>query len=78
MGAYVSPCFYRMLFKRFTGYSTVQYQNYIKITHAQDLLKTGNLRVTEVANMVGIRDIYYFSRLFKQMTGISPSDLCKK
>ena len=74
----LSPSYYRMLFKRFTGYSTVQYQNYIKITHAQDLLKTGNLRVTEVANMVGIRDIYYFSRLFKQMTGISPSDLCKK
>ncbi|MEA5016192.1 MAG: AraC family transcriptional regulator [Candidatus Limiplasma sp.] len=74
----LSPSYFRMLFKRFTGYSTVQYQNYMKITHAQDLLNTGNLRVTEVAGMVGIRDIYYFSRLFKQITGIAPSDLCKK
>ena len=73
----LSPSYYRMLFKKLTGYSTVHYQNYVKITHAKDLLSTGNLRVTEVANMVGFQDIYYFSRMFKQITGFSPSELIK-
>ena len=74
----LSPSYFRMLFKRFTGYSALQYQNYVKIRRAQDLLNAGGLRVTEVANMVGIQDIYYFSRLFKQITGIPPSDVHNK
>lgn len=74
----LSPSYFRLLFKNFTGYTPLQYQNYIRINRAQDLLSTGSFTVTEVANMIGIYDIYYFSRLFKSITGTSPSKMLIK
>lgn len=66
---------FRVLFKRFTGFSAVQYQNRIRINRARGLLLSGEHTVTRVAELTGFRDVYYFSRLFKQITGISPSSL---
>ena len=71
----LSESYFRLMFKSFTGYSVVQYQNYIKISHAKDLLLSGNYRVNEAAAAVGITDIYYFSRLYKKLMGSSPSQL---
>ncbi|WP_256257704.1 MULTISPECIES: AraC family transcriptional regulator [unclassified Paenibacillus] len=69
----LSPSHFRMLFKQTTGLSVVQYQNRLKINRARDLLLSGGCNVTEAADFVGIPDIYYFSRLFKKLTGVSPS-----
>lgn len=71
----LSESYFRSLFKKYTGISIVQYQNYIKISRAKDLLLTGNYRVNQVAEMVGIHDVYYFSRLFKKITGVNPSSI---
>jgi AraC-like DNA-binding protein len=65
---------FRMLFKKVTGLTTVQYQNNIKIHKSKDLLLNGDCNVTEAALAVGFNDIFYFSRLFKKITGSSPSD----
>lgn len=73
----LSESYFRKLFKEYTGYSVIQYQNYIKTSYARDLLLSGNYNVTQVAYQVGINDIYYFSRLFKKLTGINPSTLVR-
>jgi AraC-like DNA-binding protein len=65
---------FRMLFKKVTGLTTVQYQNNIKINKSKDLLLSGDCNVTEAALAVGFNDIFYFSRLFKKITGSAPSD----
>ena len=39
-----------------------------------ELLKDCRLKVYEVAEQVGYRDIAYFSAIFKKMVGISPSE----
>lgn len=65
------------LFKKQSGVSVTEYQNQIKIYKAKDLLLSGDCNVTEAAEMVGIGDVYYFSRLFKKITGIKPSDYLK-
>lgn len=69
----MSESYFRAMFKSFTGYSVIQYQNYIKISHARDLLLSGNYRVKDAAEDVGITDIYYFSRLYKKIIGSNPS-----
>lgn len=71
----MSESYFRTMFKSFTGHSVVQYQNYIKILHARDLLLSGNYQVKEAAADVGISDIYYFSRLYKKIIGSNPSQL---
>ena len=41
------------------------------------LRNQNNLSVQDVAELVGYRDLKYFSRLFKKTTGVSPSDYKK-
>lgn len=69
-----SVSYFRSLFKRATGMTTVEYHNYVRIAKAKDLLLSHSCNVTETASAVGFNDIYYFSRLFKKITGKSPSD----
>ncbi len=71
--ANLSPSYFNTIFKKYTGYTPIQYQNYIKMTHAYDLLRFKHHRISEVAALVGITDDYYFSRLFKKVIGIPPS-----
>jgi AraC-like DNA-binding protein len=49
-----------------------QYFISIKIGRAKEFLGRG-LPVKEVAFRLGFKDEYYFSRLFKSKTGLSPS-----
>ena len=71
------PHFHR-LFKENTGVSVKKYLNTVRINRACDLLKSGEHNITEVAYTVGFHDIYYFSRLFKKMTGASPSSFISR
>ena len=64
---------FRVLFKKVTGLTTVQYQNSIRIYKSKDLLLSGDCNVTEAALSLGFNDIYYFSRLFKKVTGFPRS-----
>lgn len=75
--ASLSPSHFRLLFKQITGMTAVQYLNHIRISKAKDLLVSGECNVTEAALAVGFQDIYYFSRLFKKLTGESPSHYAK-
>jgi AraC-like DNA-binding protein len=62
------------IFKNHTSMTPYQYYIHIKIHKAEILLEQGALPVKEVAYQMGFEDQYYFSRLFKSKTGVSPSD----
>jgi len=43
-----------------------------KIIEARRYLESSSLRVGEIAEALGYKDIYFFSRQFKQLVGVSP------
>ncbi|MDR1771342.1 MAG: AraC family transcriptional regulator [Hungatella sp.] len=71
---HLHPAYYGNLFRRVTGITFKQYLLTLRLNHAEDLLKSGEYSVTEVAAQCGFPDIFYFSKLFKEKKGISPSN----
>ncbi|WP_455383396.1 helix-turn-helix domain-containing protein [Salinispira pacifica] len=69
----VSTSHLNEVFKSYTSMTPYQYFISIKIHKAKELLERGELSIKEIAFRLGFRDQYYFSRLFKNKTGISPS-----
>ena len=61
-------------FKKETDYTLLNYITRYRIHKAMELLKDCRVKVYEVAEQVGYRDIAYFSATFKKYTGISPSE----
>jgi AraC-like DNA-binding protein len=62
------------IFKTYTSMTPYQYYIHIKIHKAEVLLEQGEHSIKEVAHKMGFEDQYYFSRLFKNKTGMSPSN----
>ena len=64
----------RAQFKKYTGRTPVEFLTKVRISHACFLIDRykNNLTLAEVAEKCGYTDYVYFSRRFKQMTGMSP------
>jgi len=60
------------VFKKNTGFTIKNYVNVVRINKAKEILATTSCKVREAGYLVGIDNPYYFSRLFKQITGTSP------
>ena len=69
--------YFSTLFKKETGQNFVDYLTELRISKSKELLCADELSVQDVAEQVGYRDLKYFSRLFKKLTGVSPSDYKK-
>lgn len=74
---FISPYYLCREFKRYTNSTIVQYINSIRIIQSQRLLMETDKSVTEISSIVGFSNITHFERVFKSVTGISPSK-CKK
>lgn len=62
------------VFKNETDYTVNAYITRYRIKAAMKLLKDCRYKVYEVAEMVGYKDITYFSSTFKKVTGVNPSE----
>ncbi len=61
------------LFSRYAGMSFIDYVNTAKIEKARQLLSDPNTMVYEVATRLGFESPFYFSKVFKKVTGLSPT-----
>lgn len=69
----ISPVYLNEIVKKVTGISTTLYIRNELILQAKRLLVHTNLAIKEISYKFGIDDYAYFSRIFTQTTGISPS-----
>ena len=68
---------FRHLFSELFQTSPINYRNSLRLVYAKDYLSGEGYTITEVAYKCGFDDVNYFSRFFKQHTGISPSKYVK-
>ena len=68
----LSPSYLRSLFKKSEGESPIHYLNRIRIERAKEMIASNMFRLEEIALACGFQNVYYFSRVFKSFTGVSP------
>jgi len=69
---HLSPGHFRALFKEATGRSPIEFLIRYRVDQAKRMLLHSGMTVGEIAEEVGYPDIHYFSRIFKQVEGMSP------
>ena len=62
------------IFKKETDNTLMSYITHCRVNAAMNMLRDCRYKVYEVAEMVGYRDITYFSTMFKNMVGMTPSE----
>ena len=60
-------------FKHEFGVTPIEYLTHLKISRAKELLLNTGLSVTEISDICGFQNCYYFSSTFKKHTGLPPS-----
>ncbi|NRA37341.1 MAG: helix-turn-helix transcriptional regulator [Planctomycetes bacterium] len=61
------------LFRQFAAMTPMQYVKNIRLQQAQVLLETSNLSMREITQEIGLKDSLHFSRVFRQVYGVSPT-----
>ena len=62
------------LFKSCFGLTPNRYLTSLKINYAKNLISTNYFSISQIAEMCGFSDIYYFYKVFKSETGATPSE----
>lgn len=69
----ISEDYLQKLFIKKFGVSPIKYIIQLKINHASDLLLSEQFSITQVAELCGYGNVYYFSRQFKESIGVTPT-----
>lgn len=69
----ISPSHLYRIFIQEQGVSPNRYLTEYRINHACTLIRKGDYTISEIANSVGFEDPLYFSRVFKKVKAVSPS-----
>ena len=64
----------KMLFREKCSGGPINYFNSLKMEKAKEMIREGKLNFTEIADRLGFASLHYFSRLFKKITGLSPTE----
>ena len=67
----------KSLFRARTGQGVMSYFANMKIERAKILIREGNYNITQISMMLGFDSIHLFSRRFKQIVGMSPTEYSK-
>ncbi len=74
----LSPGYFSTIFKQYTGICFTDYVTEIKIDKAKKLLRETDSKIYEISDLLGFQNAYYFSKVFKKVTGMTPSEFSGK
>lgn len=69
---HLNPSYFSSIFKKEIGLSFSSYLNKVRIDHSKLLLKDTDSSIVEIALEVGFEDQSYFSKVFKNLTNMTP------
>ena len=76
-GIDVSPSYLTALFNKHLQISPGEYLRRIKLQESKQMIREGNLNMTQIAAELQYSTIHHFSRQFKEKFGITPTEYAK-
>ena len=73
----ISPDYLSRIFKQETGVTFNHYVNNFRIEKAKKLIRSTTLRLTDICHLVGYVDQSYFTKVFRRIVKMSPSEYSK-
>ena len=70
---FVTPAYFRRLFRKYAGVSPAEYRTKRRMTRAVELLTGSTLSIAEIAEQLGYESPSYFCRVFKREMGVPPT-----
>lgn len=68
----ISKSYLCVLFKEEIGEGIIEFLNKLRVQKAKQFMSSNNYKIYEIAEAVGIPNVKYFSKVFKEFEGISP------
>ena len=62
------------IFREQSSLGIIEYFSLMKINAAKQLIRTNKMNFTQISEQLGYTSIHYFSRQFKKVTGMTPSE----
>lgn len=72
-----SVSYLKKLFKQSFGCGPLTYFLLMKVEEAKHLICESSMNFTQIADALGFGSVHYFSRLFKEKTGLTPTEYAK-
>ena len=73
----VSPSYLTALFHKHLEFSPAEYIRRIKLQQSKQLIREGQMNFTQIAEALQYSTVHHFSRQFKQMFGLTPTEYAK-
>lgn len=69
-----SDAYFCRFFKQNFDKNFIMYLSELRVEKAKELLEDMTINVKDISNKVGFRDSSYFTKVFKRITGVTPSE----
>ncbi len=74
----VSSVYFRKLFSALFGQPPMRYLQSVRMEKAKDMLSGDYMPISDIAESVGFKSIYHFSKTFKKIVGYTPTEYARR